>query len=105
MAMLSSAFEKAMTSVNTWNGATSLSTPDISGKTDGRLSLFFKTARGLSDGKLIEYLQKSSKEDLLDTFILSFQTHHRIRTIQNLLRPHTNIDILGRIYYNQHLLI
>lgn len=72
--MLSSAFEKAMTSVNTWNGATSLSTPDVSGKTDGRLSLFFKTTRGLLDDKLNEYLQKSSNEDLIDTFILSFQT-------------------------------
>jgi len=74
MAMLSSAFEKAMTNITTWNGATSLSTPDVSGKTDGRLSLFFKTTRGLSDDKLIEYLQKSSNEDLIDTFILSFQT-------------------------------
>lgn len=71
MTMLSSAFEKAM---NTWNGATSLSTPDISGKTDGRLSLFFKSTRGISDDKLCEYLSKSSEEDLVDTFILSFQT-------------------------------
>jgi hypothetical protein len=74
MTMLSSAFEKAMTSVNTWNGATSLSTPDVSGKTDGRLSLFFKTTRGILDLNLYQYLKKSSNEDLIDTFILSFQT-------------------------------
>lgn len=74
MAMLSSAFERAMASFYTWNGATSLSTPDISGKTDGRLSLFFKSTRGISEDKLYEYLQKSSEEDLVDTFILSFQT-------------------------------
>ena len=58
----------------TWNGALSYSTPDENGISDGRLSLFFKTVRGIQDEHLKEYLFKSSKEDLIDTFVLSFNT-------------------------------
>jgi len=72
--MLTSAFEKAMTMATTWNGAVSLSSPDPSGEIDGRISLFFKTSRGISDDKLYEYMKKACSEDLIDAFILSFQT-------------------------------
>lgn len=58
----------------TWNGAMSYSTPDNNKISDGRLSLFFKTTRGIQDDNLINYLEKSSEEDLADTFILSFNT-------------------------------
>lgn len=66
-------FAKAMNSfTSTWNGALSMATPDLSKQTDGRLSLFFKATRGITDDKLFEYLIKASDEDLIDTFILSF---------------------------------
>ena len=58
----------------TWNNAKSLSTPDPSRTTDGRLSLFFKAMRGIDDTLLYQYLEKSSCEDLVDTFVLVFQT-------------------------------
>jgi hypothetical protein len=59
---------------NTWNGALSLSTPDKSNIYDGRLFLFFKTIRGIDDKLLYEKLEKSSNEDLFDTFLLAFNT-------------------------------
>ncbi len=58
----------------TSNGALSLSTPDIKGIYDGRVSLFFKGSRGITDEVLFEFLNKSSKEDLIDTIILAFYT-------------------------------
>jgi len=45
---MTSLFAKAMvSSVQTENGAESLSSPDLSGETNGRMSLFFKSVRGL----------------------------------------------------------
>jgi hypothetical protein len=68
-----SAFSTAMNNyTTTWNNAISYATPDLSRETDGRVSLFFKTVRGLDDARLQEYLQKASSEDLVDTFILAF---------------------------------
>ena len=58
----------------TWNNAHSLSTPDPNRGTDGRLSLFFKAMRGINENFLYQYLEKSSCEDLIDTFVLVFQT-------------------------------
>ena len=39
----------------------------------GRLSLYFKTTRGLSVPHLYQYLQKAASEDVVDTFVLVFQ--------------------------------
>jgi len=74
MSMILSAFEKAMSSKTTYttNGALSLLTPDNSGVCDGRISLFFKTVRGITDEQLHEYLEKSLTEDIVDTFVLTF---------------------------------
>ncbi len=72
--MVLSAFERAMSSKTTYtaNGALSLSTPDKSGVCDGRVSLFFKTVRGITNEQLYEYLEKSLTEDIVDTFVLAF---------------------------------
>lgn len=56
----------------TWNGALSLSTPDSAGQSDGRISLFFKGIRNLNLPLLYEFLNKSSKENIVDTFCLVF---------------------------------
>ena len=69
-----SAFESAMNLTTTWNGAVSYSTPDLDKKSDGRLSLFFKTIRGISDERLEKYIYKSLGEDVNDTFILAFNS-------------------------------
>ena len=66
-------FAKAMSAVYTWNGAISNSTPDNSGSVEGRLSLFFKSIRGISDDTLYKYLEISAKEDIVHTYILAFQ--------------------------------
>jgi hypothetical protein len=63
---------KSFTQVMTANNAASLSTPDTKGENDGRISLFFKSIRGLEKEQLHIYLNKSSKEDIIDTFILAF---------------------------------
>ena len=66
-------FAKAMSMfITTSNGALSISTPDSSLKTDGRLSLFFKAVRCIKDDKLFKYLEKASEEDIIDTFIICF---------------------------------
>lgn len=71
--MSNSLFTKAMSeSTTTWNGAESLSTPDNSGICDGRLSLFFKSIRGINVPLLYTYLSKSLSEDVIDTFLMSF---------------------------------
>lgn len=57
----------------TWNGAVSLSTPDINGYCDKRLALFFKSVRGLNIPRLYDYLRESAKESIVDTFVLVFQ--------------------------------
>ena len=56
---MTSNFATAMAScAKTWNGAVSLSSPDITGKTSGRLGLFFKAVRGLNAPRLYEYLRE-----------------------------------------------
>jgi len=56
----------------TLNGAISLTTPDISGESKGRISLFYKAIRGIQDSKLYEYLRDASKENLIDVFLIVF---------------------------------
>ena len=71
--MSNSLFTKAMSNTTTtWNGAESLSTPDKSGMCDGRLSLFFKSIRGINVPLLYTYLSKSLSENVIDTFLMSF---------------------------------
>ena len=66
-------FASAMNySGRTWNGAVSLSSPDITGETNGRISLFFKAVRGLDDERLYEYLSKAALESITDSFLLAF---------------------------------
>lgn len=68
-----SAFAQAMAaSSTTWNGAVSLSTPDVTNTYSGRLGLFFKGVRGLPVPTLFNFLEESSKESLVDTFVLAF---------------------------------
>jgi hypothetical protein len=70
---MTSNFASAMTScAKTWNGAISLSTPDITGESNGRVGLFFKSVRGLKDQDLYAYMRKSADENLIDTFLLAF---------------------------------
>jgi hypothetical protein len=69
---MTSLFAKAMvSSVQTQNGAESLSTPDFSGGTSGRMTLFFKSVRGLDLSNLYKYMLDSNQENELDTFILA----------------------------------
>jgi len=71
--MSTSRFSLAMNaSTTTWNGALSLSNPDPSGKTSGRLSLFFKSAQGLNVPMLYRYLRDASAENIVDTFVMAF---------------------------------
>ena len=44
----------------------------ITNKSSGRLSLYFKTTRGLSVPHLYQYLQNAVKESVVDTFVLVF---------------------------------
>jgi hypothetical protein len=60
------------TMTRTWNGALSFATPDTTGETEGRVSLFFKAIRGIDDMDLYNYMTKASIEDLVDTIILAF---------------------------------
>ena len=70
---MTSNFARAMSeSAKTWNGAVSLDSPDITGETSGRVSLFFKAVRGLETSRLYEYLSKSAQENIIDTFLLVF---------------------------------
>ena len=68
---MTSNFSRAMSdSAKTWNGAVSLESPDITGETNGRVSLFFKAVRGLETSRLYEYLIKSAQENIIDTFFI-----------------------------------
>lgn len=67
---MTSTFANAMEQTITWNGAMSLAKPDISNKSSGRLSLFFKAIRGINTPQLYIYLREACKEDIIDTFIL-----------------------------------
>ena len=58
--------------VYTQNGAVSYSKPDVSGESNGRLSLFFKAVRELDSEQLYKYLEESMSEDMVDTFVLCF---------------------------------
>ena len=58
----------------TWNNAVSLSTPDNSGQTSGRLSLFFKSVRGLNAPQQYIYLREAANENIIDVFLLAFHT-------------------------------
>jgi hypothetical protein len=60
------------TSALTWNGAISNPSPDASNETAGRLALFFKSVRGLTDSQLEEYLTKAYTENPRDTFLIAF---------------------------------
>lgn len=62
----------------TWNGAKSYKVVDSKGKSnpdmechDGRLTLFYKANRNI-DHKIDSMMHKSSTEDLIDTFLISF---------------------------------
>lgn len=70
---MTSNFASAMAAcTKTWNGAISLSTPDVTNETNGRIALFFKSVRGLKDQDLYEYMRKSADENLIDVFLLAF---------------------------------
>jgi hypothetical protein len=56
----------------TTNCALSLSTPDKDNQSAGRLSLFFKSIRGINTHNLYKYMLESSKENITDLFLLSF---------------------------------
>lgn len=60
------------TEAKTWNDAVSNPSPDPSGEKAGRMALFFKSVRGLTDDRLEEYLTRASKESLVDTFLIAF---------------------------------
>jgi hypothetical protein len=57
----------------TWNGAESISTPDVTCERSGRIGLFFKGVRGLSEDRLHKYLDKALEESVKDAFLLTFQ--------------------------------
>ena len=70
---MTSNFAKSMNQYTvTANGAVSLLSPDISGETEGRMSLFFKSVRGLDTGRLHTYLSKAASENIIDAFLLAF---------------------------------
>jgi len=71
--IMGSNFATAMTdNKTTLNGATSLATPDISGKYDGRLSLYFKSVRDIDKTQFFDYMRKTADESVRDAFILVF---------------------------------
>lgn len=61
-------------SATTANGAVSLATPDPSGESSGRLSLFFKSVRGLNAPRQYQYMVEASQESVTDAFLLAFHT-------------------------------
>lgn len=70
---MTSNFATAMAdTAETWNGAVSLYTPDMTGRTSGRMGLFFKSVRDLSVIRLYEYLREAANENLIDAFLLAF---------------------------------
>ena len=75
MTSQSSNFAYAMAaSAATANGAVSLATPDSSGESSGRLSLFFKSVRGLNAPRQYQYMVEASQESVTDAFLLAFHT-------------------------------
>jgi len=70
-----SLFATAMSSsTRTWNNAVSLPNPDPTGTADGRISLFFKSVRGLDVPTQYGYMNKAVRENVIDTFLLTFNT-------------------------------
>jgi hypothetical protein len=68
-----SSFAAAMNALSfTWNGAVSQATPDPSREYSGRISLLFKSVRGLDKKRLFDYLSEAAQENLQDTIILCF---------------------------------
>ena len=61
-------------SATTANGAVSLATPDPSGESSGRLSLFFKSVRGLNAPRQYQYMVDASQESVTDAYLLAFHT-------------------------------
>ena len=61
-------------SATTANRAVSLATPDPSGESSGRLSLFFKSVRGLNVPRQYQYMVDASQESVTDAFLLAFHT-------------------------------
>jgi hypothetical protein len=61
-------------SATTENGAVSLATPDPSGESSGRLSLFFKSVRGLNSPAHYQYMTEASHESVIDAFLMTFHT-------------------------------
>lgn len=59
-------------SASTANGAVSLATPDPSGVSSGRLSLFFKSVRGLNAPRQYQYMVEATQENIVDSFLLAF---------------------------------
>lgn len=56
----------------TANGAVSLVSPDPSGVSSGRVSLFFNGVRGINVPQQYQYMVKSDNESVVDTFLLAF---------------------------------
>jgi hypothetical protein len=70
---MTSRFATAMAdTATTWNGARSFATPDPTGTSSGRVSLYFKSVRGLNAPRLYEYLGAAASEDVTDAFLLAF---------------------------------
>lgn len=73
---MSSQISKFACAMNTMertaNGAVSLASPDPSGQSSGRVSLFFKSVRGLNAPQQYQYMVESSQESTVDAFLLSF---------------------------------
>ena len=75
MTSQSSNFAYAMAaSATTANGAVSLATPDPSSESSGRLSLFFKSVRGLNAPRQYQYMVDASQESVTDAYLLAFHT-------------------------------
>lgn len=73
MTSQSSKFAYAMNaSAYTANGAVSLATPDPTGESSGRVSLFFKSVRGLNLPSMYQYMVESNQESTIDAFLLAF---------------------------------
>lgn len=71
---MSQQFIDSIQKMFTWNGALSNATPDKNVASDkvGRMSLFFKTARQITDIQLREYFEKAYNEDIIDTYLIAF---------------------------------
>lgn len=73
MSSQTSKFVYAMNaSASTCNGAVSLSTPDPSGESSGRVGLFFKSVRGLNTPRQYQFMVEAAQESTVDAFLLGF---------------------------------